>query len=621
MSKKNKSKIPNQHKKSYSHWVSIFIIIGLTIAIYAQSINFGFSYFDDYTILIENKEFFTTDFSLKKAFTTSAFIKEDLLFRPLQNISYAIDAKIAGGINPWAFHLTNVILFIFTGLALYFLLLKFNITRHFALLGTLLFVANPLNTWSVVWVPARGDLLLTLFTILSFICFINFLKTNRFTDVLLTFLCFTFAIFSKETAAIIPFLFLLYFIIEEKGERRKEKGDFLNRWNWTFIKSKVNYKHFVLAGLILGAGILWYYLRNRAVIQTHEIFDFNNVIRNLLHFPVAMSQIIFPYEMAPFPKFTFTKIVLGCVILITLLYLVIRRNGPSKWENLFFILWFFLFLIPTFYAKIPHTEYFEHRYVLPQIGILMFIIKQLEIRTIHIISKIPRYLVIFLILPVFSITSFVKAQTLRNPDTLLKATVKYDGITVIPYINRGGYFVDLGKYEQAIQDFSKVLQLDSVNYEAIINLARINLLNANYENANLFYTMSLSLKNTDYRIYENRAQAKMGMGDLQGALLDIDSAIMLNNNGYLLFSNRGFLKMKLGLYDDVLVDFEEAKRLSNYSNADVLGNCAAVKYQFGDFISALQDCEMALKIDPNNHNLNALKDDIISEINSPSNTP
>ena len=394
----------------------------------------------------------------------------------------------------------------------------------------------------------------------------------------------------------------------------------MNRWSWTFIKSKISYKHFVLAGFMLCAGILWYYLRNRAVIQSNEIFDFNNVIRNLLHFPVAMSQIVFPYEMAPFPKFTLTKITLGIVLLLLFLYLSFKKSEISRWENLFFILWFFLFLIPTFYAKFLHIDYFEHRYLLPQIGILMFIIKQFELRTIHIISKIPRYLVIFLILPIFSITSFIKAQSLENPDTLLKATVKYDGFTLFPYLNRGHYFVELEKYSNAIQDFNKVLQLDSINNGAIINLARINMIHHNYENANALYSKSLLLNNQDYRIYENRAQAKIGMDDLQGALFDIDSAIKLNNSIYLLYSNRGFLKMKLGLYDDVLADFEEAKRLSNYSNSDVLGNCAAVKYQFGDLHGALQDCEMALKINPNNQNLNTLKAEILEEINFPSNT-
>jgi len=589
MSKKSKDKSP----KINAHHISIIVIIGMVFIIYAQSVKFNFSYFDDYTILLENKEFFTTDFSFKKAFTTSAFVKEDLLYRPLQNLSFALDAKIAGGIVPWAFHFTNIVLFIFIGLSLYFLLIKFNISKNFALLGTLLFVANPLNVWSVVWIPARGDLFLTLFTLLSFICFINFVKSNRFLDLFFTFLCFTFALFSKETAAIIPLLFLFYFSWKEKP--------FFN---------KINYKHLLLGGVMLAMGIIWFFLRKMAVTQTHEIFSFQDVVRNFLNIPVALSQIVFPYEMSPFPKFTLTKTILGCATLITLLYLGINKNEISKWENLFYFLWFFLFLLPTFYAKFLHMDYFEHRYLLPQIGILLLLIKRLSVTKTNSKSKLPRYFISFLILPIFTITSFIKAQNLQNPDTLLKATVKHDGITVIPYLNRSGYFIDLGKYEQATKDLGKVLQFDPLNYEAIINLAKINLLIANYENAVTFYSMSISLNNKDFRMYEHRSQAKIGLGDLQGALLDVDSALLLNQSYYQLYNNRGVLKMNLGLFEEALPDFEEAKRLTNASNVDILYNCAVVKYRFDDFEGALKDCKAALQLDPDNLDILKLRENI-----------
>jgi tetratricopeptide (TPR) repeat protein len=590
MSQKQKLQTRKQGKMN-THWVSIFVIIGIVLAVYAQSVTFNFSYFDDHTILLENKEFFTAGFSFKNTFTTSAFIGDALLYRPLQNLSFAWDAKISGGVVPWAFHLTNLILFALIGFSLYLLLLKLNITSPFALLGTLLYLANPLNVWSVVWIPARGDLFLTLFTLLSFICFIDFMKTDRFIAMILTFLCFSFALFAKETAAIIPFLFLFYFFVIKK--------------------SKITYKYFLLAGLMLGIGVVWFWLRTMAITQIYEIYSFKSVIRNFINIPVALSQIFFPYEMSPFPKFTLPKIILGSIVCVLLLYFTIKKAGTSSRENQFFLLWFFLFLLPSFYAEFLHMDYFEHRYLLPQIGILLFVMKQLSVRMANIKSQIPRYLIIFFILPIFGITSFLKAQTLKNPDTLLKATVKYDGFTLLPYLDRGGYFTDLGKYAKATQDFEKVLQLDPNNYEAFINLAKIYLLQENYENANMFYTFALSLMNTDYRIYENRSQAKIGMGDLQGALLDIDSALMMKKDQFLLYNNRGVLKMNLGLFEDALPDFEEAKKLSNASNTDVLYNCAVVKYKFDDYIGALPDCNLALQLEPNNADVSRLREQIL----------
>jgi tetratricopeptide (TPR) repeat protein len=599
MIQKRKSKIKNPYPIRNSHWVSILVIIGLTLGIYAQSVKFNFSYFDDHAILLEHKEFFTTDFSIKETFTTSAFVSEALLYRPLQNITFALDAKIAGGIEPWAYHFTNLVLFIFIGLSLYFFLLKFKIAPRFALLGTLLFIANPLNVWSVVWVPARGDLLLTLFTLLSFICFINFLRANRFIDLFLTFLCFTLALFSKENAVIIPFLFLFYFIYTT--------GRFI---------SKINYKHFILAGLMLCVGIFWLYLRNVAVIQLDESYPLKEVIYNLINFPVALSQIVFPYEMAPFPKFTLTKIILGSVIALMLLYLIIKERS-SRWENLFFVSWFFLFLLPSLFTGFKHIDYLEHRYLLPQIGILVIIIKFVQeiFRRSKEVTNYNRFIypILCFVIVAFSITSFVKARTLQNPVTILDATEKYNGISVLPYLNRGGYYTDLDKFFIAAQDFGKVLQLDPANYDAIVNLAKINMMNGKNEEAIALYTLSLSLNNKDHRIYENRSQAKIRLGDLQGALLDVDTAIMMNSNVFLLYNNRGILKMNLGLTEDALSDFEEAARLSNYTNTDVLYNSAVVKYRFGDFPGALQDCDQALKLEPHNNDLHVLRERILNQ--------
>ena len=350
-------------------WIYLLVIIGIALGIYAQSVKFDFIYFDENEILLQNKSFFTNDFSLKKFFTTDAFLHyESAYYRPLQNLSFAIDALMANGIIFWVFHLTNVILFILTGISLYFLLQKFKISPHFAFLGALLFIVNPLNVWSVVWVPARGDLLLTLFTLLSFICFINFLKNKSFFTLFLTFLCFSLALFSKETAAFIPFLFLVYYWVKKRF----------------FI---FNYKFFLLGGLMFGVGIVWFYLRYYAIMHFDSMITWKDFMYNLLNIPVALSQMVFPYEMSPFPTFTIPKIVLGTILLLVFSFIVIKKTETGKGEKMFFLFWFILLLFPTLFVKGINVDYFEHRYLLPQIGILALLIKTIFVPIVNWIRQ------------------------------------------------------------------------------------------------------------------------------------------------------------------------------------------------------------------------------------------
>ncbi|MCL2072585.1 MAG: hypothetical protein FWH18_01580, partial [Marinilabiliaceae bacterium] len=150
------------------------IIFIFSFLIYSQSIDYKYTMFDDDSLLLANEEFFTKDGSLLKIFTTDAFLQNNKTFyRPLQNVSYLIDVKVSGGMNVGMFHFTNVLLFSIIAFFLYFLLLRFNVLHFYAFIGTLFYVSHPLFVSSAAWLPSRGDLLLTLFSILLFIFWVG----------------------------------------------------------------------------------------------------------------------------------------------------------------------------------------------------------------------------------------------------------------------------------------------------------------------------------------------------------------------------------------------------------------------------------------------------------------
>lgn len=585
-------------------WLYLLAIIGITIGIYAQVVTFDLVYFDDKIIFILNKSFFTTDFSFKTIFTTDAFFSnQSVVYRPLQNLSFALDGLIAGDLYPWMLHLTNLILFIITGISLYFFLLKFKTTPHFAFLGTLLFISNPLNTWSVAWIPARGDLLLTIFTLLSFICFINFLKSSKYKDLGLTLICFSWALFSKETAAMIPLFFLLYFVImsSENTENRN-------------IFKKINFKHILLAGGMLCVGIVWYYLRYQS-ISTNKALIGNDIAYNLQIFLAALSQIIVPYEMSPYPAITLTKNILGTIILMALLFYFLKKS-ERKWETMFFLLWFFLFLFPTMLFKTEYIDYLEHRFLLPQIGILIILLNILY-RLFNTWHRLPhsKYL-IYLVIFIFSITSFIKARTLQNVLTVTEAVEKYQGIPVVPYENRANYYLEKGNYDLVYQDCNKLFRLDPNSTAAFNNIAKINMLYRRYHEAIALFNKSLSIRVEGNEIYDMRAIAKTGISDFEGALLDLDSAIMHDKNAPLLYNSRGVLKVTLGRLREALLDFDKAEALSTTKKyCGIYGNRAIARYKLEEFGNALQDCNKALQIEPDNKKLLALKDSILIRIN------
>ena len=191
----------------------MFIALAV-VAVYATALGFNFIGFDDMEIL-KQRYFIIGDLSkIKLAFTTDAFLGTNgSFYRPLQTVSFMLDALI-GGPKPFIYHLTNLVLHIVGSLCVFWLLLTLGYQRLLSLLLALLFALHPMFVPMVAWVPTRGDLLLTIFVIVSFILFIKSFRANRPALVVWHGITFFLAFLSKETAVAVPALCLLYYYFE-----------------------------------------------------------------------------------------------------------------------------------------------------------------------------------------------------------------------------------------------------------------------------------------------------------------------------------------------------------------------------------------------------------------------
>ena len=142
------------------------------------------------------------------------------------------------------YHLSNILLLGLISCLLFLLLKRFLIPPKLALLSTLIYCAHPLFVSSIAWIPARGDLLLTFFSLLSFLFFIEFLQKEKIIYLFLNWVAFTIALFCKETAAFLPFLFIIYFFTFHT-EKRFEK------------------KYLFMIILYAVSGIFWFWLRSK----------------------------------------------------------------------------------------------------------------------------------------------------------------------------------------------------------------------------------------------------------------------------------------------------------------------------------------------------------------------
>lgn len=127
----------------------------------------------------------------------------------------------------------------------------------------------------------------------------------------------------------------------------------------------------------------------------------------------------------------------------------------------------------------------------------------------------------------------------------------------IAYYNRGVTHQRLDNLEQAIQDFSKTIELNPQNFESYLNRG-VTKYNLGFRQAALAdYDDCLEIKPDFAAAYNNRGIVKSELGDSQGAIADYSKAIELDPDFAAAYNNRGREKMILNDYENAIADFSK----------------------------------------------------------------
>lgn len=187
------------------------LIFAIAFALYAQTLNYGYV-MDDGAVITDNK-------TVKKGFSAiSQLFKESSVYgstgenfgtyRPLVMVMFAIEYGIWGA-KPFIPHLVNVLLYGLCCVALYKTLRKLlhDYNPLIALGAVLLFIVHPIHTEVVASIKSRDEILCLFLLLTATYKLYDYFQKKSKTDLLLSYLCFFGALFSKESA--ITFLFVI----------------------------------------------------------------------------------------------------------------------------------------------------------------------------------------------------------------------------------------------------------------------------------------------------------------------------------------------------------------------------------------------------------------------------
>jgi tetratricopeptide (TPR) repeat protein len=448
----------------------------ISLLVYFRALFSDFVNWDDTDYVLNNEMIRTLDIDmLVKAFTNISIFH----WVPLLWISYAVDYHF-WGLNPLGYHLTNIILHVVnTGLTVAIADGLFR--RHFAgkeplsaakylypamlLLAGLLFGIHPAKVESVVWVTERKDVLNGVFILSAIYCYLRYVQQKEEAEgspriskaYVFSLILFFLSLMVKPSSAFIPAALL---VIDWYPLGRLKKGKI-----WSLLLEKIPFVAVVAAILVTS---VIFKLKGGAFNPLSEFPFWIRVIASgnaiaeylkIMLYPIG----ILPYYELPYaiPKvFILKAAAIGCLICFSLYWIKKAPWFPA------IILFFTITIFPSlqFFADGAQLVYASRYTYLPSLLpciVLAALLTTLYQKLTTSAAPAGRILtagVAIALLVFYGVLTQDLIGVWKNSGTMWSRVIAAKTFDRA-YFYRGLYYVDAGKYDAAIADYSKCIEI------------------------------------------------------------------------------------------------------------------------------------------------------------------
>jgi hypothetical protein len=463
----------------------LYFCIGLFVfMLYAKCLWFNFIYLDDNVLVLQNYPFLRSMANILNAFKQDVFIGHgtpDVYYRPMVTISLMLDAQVSGT-SPFVYHLTNILLHSIGSLSVFHLLKRLDYPKPAAFGMGFVFAAHPLFASAVAWIPGRNDIILAIFSLWSFIWYLDFLRKGRIKSLLLHLGFFGLALLSKENALfLLPVIICHYIFVLGKrdfisGRRRLLLGWFCVISVWFLLrkfglKSPLGLDVFVIMGSLYSA---------------------------VTALPQILGKILFPFNLSVMPTIEDTPFVYGFAAMAVLGLMLGLSKGKRLSYIFFGAVWFLLFLVPSFMRpdRLVVGYFLEHRVYLPFVGFLIILFEVDFIKHINLHKLLP-ITAFSLVIFYFSLKTFVYADNFKNRLNFYESAVRSSPGLPLAHRNLGAiYYLD-GKLDRAEEEFKEALRINTYEPMANNNLGLVYMKRGRFMEAEQAFLRELSF-NPDY---------------------------------------------------------------------------------------------------------------------------
>lgn len=532
-------------------WLLVLGVIGITVISFLRTIGYDFVNWDDDFNIAENPNLRYFDWANIKGIFTSHVIGN---YNPLTIFTFAVEKQVFG-LDPGAFHITNVILH--AGCVFFF----FKLVRVLGLpispaaFAALIFGIHPMRVESVAWVTERKDVLFGVFYLAALVQYVKWYKSGHQRKYQIWIIAlFVLSLLSKIQAVALPLSMLaIDFLLARKIQ-------------WKLIIEKIPYFALSLALGLLGI----YFLSQQGSLDSTAHYNFlQRLMVGMYSFVIYLVKFIVPFRISPLYPY---PAILPWYVFISPIWIagigwLFWKAWKLRWRELVFTLAFFTVNIAFVLQVVGAGQGFlaDRFTYIPYAGLVFGIVfygNHLR-QSGHKLSKLVVPIAVVWVCAL-AVLTWLHVPIWKNSGTLWTHVLKYYQNTALPFRNRAQYYRDLKQYDLALADYDRSIALKK-DGDVINSRARLYFDQQKWTESIKDYNLAIEVKPTG-EFYINRGAAYAMLGNMQSALSDMTEGVKLDPefpNGY---KNRSLVYQALGQIDNAQKDLLRYLELNPYDS-------------------------------------------------------
>lgn len=581
--------------------ICLFLALS-TLAVYWQTYNYDFVYFDDQVYVAENYavQAGMSKHGLHWALTTF----EGGNWHPLTWLSHMLDVELFG-LNAGMHHVTNLLFHIANSILVFFLFRRMTGAMWRSAFVASIFAIHPLHVESVAWIAERKDVLCTFFWMLTMLAYVHYTKKNGLGAYILVIVFFMLGLMSKPMIVTLPLilLFLDYWPLGRLRFRGTVNCSYLNIKQRTvsfLLVEKIPL--FVLSALV---SLLTLVAQNKAgFVQTIRDLSLPaRIVNAVISYVAYMGKMFWPSDLAvlyPYPEsFHFWNFIGAASVLIsisTLCFLMIRGRCylAVGW------LWYVVSLLPMIGVIQVGEQAMADRYTyIPSIGISVAVawlisdaLKRWSLKSI--LLTIGSCVIIC----AFALLAWKQVGYWKNTLTLFKHTLNVTEHNWSIQRGMGLFLINQGKYQEGTDHIKSVLKVYPEDIDAHMNLGVANERQGLPDEAIKQYEEVLRIDPNYFRAHNNLGNLYASKGKIKRAMAHYNEALRIDPNYAAAHVNMGNLLAQTGSTDEAIRHYSQALNIAPFDIRTRI-NMGIVMLRMGRYDEAISTFSKALSIDPN----------------------